>query len=70
MKDMHIMARITQYADNKDGIKLEECEVAKEYLESGRADKVDETTVGACTQKQVSDQISMSWLIITSWIKI
>ena len=32
---------------------MEECDVAKEYLESDRANAIDETTVGACTHLEV-----------------
>jgi hypothetical protein len=54
VKDSHIIARINQYSDSKDGIKVEECDVAKEYLESDRANAIDETTVGACTHLEAS----------------
>lgn len=53
-KDGHILARINQYADNKDGINIKECPIAKDYVDSGRADKVDETTVGGCTHSEAS----------------
>ena len=36
---------------------MEECEVVKEYLESGRGDRMDETTMGACTVNQVTESI-------------
>jgi hypothetical protein len=53
MKDMHIVARITQFRDNKEGIDVHKCPVVVEYIQSGRADMVDESTEGACTFKEV-----------------
>jgi hypothetical protein len=53
-KDGHILARINQYADNQDGINIKECPIAKDYIESGKGDEVDETTIGACTHSEAS----------------
>ena len=50
MQDTHIQARIQQFRDDKS---VYECPVVKEYIESGRGDKVDESTEGACTVSQV-----------------
>jgi len=52
MQDTHIQARIQQFRDDKS---VYECPVVKEYIESGRGDKVDESTEGACTVSQVSN---------------
>jgi len=55
IQDTHIQARIGQFRDNNEGIDIKKCPVAEEYLTSGRADKVDESTEGACSVAQVSD---------------
>jgi len=54
MKDAHIAARINQYDDNKDGINIRECRLAKDYIESGVGDEVDSTTAGGCTHMQAN----------------
>lgn len=54
MKDMHIAARMSQFADNKDGIDVTKCAVVREYIDSGRANRVDETTEGACTYAEIT----------------
>jgi len=54
MKDAHISARINQYDDNKDGINILECRLAKEYIDSGKGNLVEDTTIGGCTHMQAS----------------
>ncbi len=56
LKDQHIAARIAQFNGNTEGIDVEQCDVVKEYLESGRADEIEHSTEGGCTQLEVSRQ--------------
>lgn len=53
LQDMHIQARISQFRDNTDGIDVFKCPVVAEYINSGRADRVDQSTEGACTVSEV-----------------
>ena len=54
IKDSHIAARINQFAGAKDGgVDINDCEVVKEYVESGRAEQVQHTTEGSCTNREV-----------------
>jgi len=55
IQDTHIQARIGQFRDNDEGIDIKKCKVAEDYLNSGRADKVDESTEGGCSVAQVSN---------------
>jgi hypothetical protein len=56
MKIAHIVARINQYASNNDGINIRECQIAKQYMESGNGLKGYETTTSIvrCTYSQLS----------------
>ena len=54
IQDTHIQARISQFRDNSDGIDVFKCPVVKEYYDSGRADRIDQSTEGACTVSEVS----------------
>ena len=53
MKDLHIDARISQFQDNREGVDIKLCDVVKEYLDSGRADQIEQTTEGSCTSREV-----------------
>jgi len=55
IQDTHIQARITQFRDNTEGIDVFKCPVVEEYINSGRADQVDQSTEGACSVSQVSE---------------
>jgi len=55
IQDTHIQARIGQFRDNSEGIDVLKCPVVEEYLNSGRQDRVDESTEGACSVAEVSD---------------
>lgn len=55
IQDTHIQARISQFRDNNDGIDVFKCPVVEEYISSGRADQVDQSTEGACTVSEVSE---------------
>ena len=58
IKDSHIAARINQFAGAKDGgVDINDCEVVKEYVESGRAEQVQHTTEGSCTNREVGRKI-------------
>jgi len=54
IKDMHIQARIGQFQNNIDEIEVVKCSVVKEYLESGRAEDVDQSIRGSCSIAEVS----------------
>jgi len=55
MKDSHIEARMSQFSDSTRGdIDIGKCEVVKEYVESGRAEQIQHTTEGSCTQRMVT----------------
>lgn len=55
IQDTHIQARISQFRDNSDGIDVFKCPVVEDYISSGRADRVDQSTEGACTVSEVAD---------------
>jgi len=55
IQDTHIQARIGQFRDNSEGIDVLKCPVVEEYLNSGRQDRVDESTEGACSVAEVSE---------------
>merc|ERR1712051_378802 len=52
---MGIQARIGQFRDNNEGIDVFKCPVVSEYVNSGRMDRVDESTEGACSVSEVSE---------------
>jgi hypothetical protein len=53
MKDLHVAARIQQFATTEDnGIDVKKCSVVSEYLDSGRAD-VKASDEEKCTPAQV-----------------
>jgi len=64
IKDSHIAARINQFAgasssSGSDGgggssVDIHQCQVVKEYVESGRAEEVQHTTEGSCTNREVT----------------
>jgi len=55
MKDQHIQARMDQFKANRGGdVDITKCDVIKEYIDSGRADQVHQTTEGSCTNSEVS----------------
>jgi len=54
IQDTHIQARITQFRDNREGIDVFKCPVVEEYINSGRADQIDQSTEGACSLAEVS----------------
>lgn len=55
MKDSHIEARMSQFSDkSREDVDIEKCDVVKEYVESGRAEQIQQTTEGSCTQREVS----------------
>ena len=58
MKDQHIGARMTQFKANRGGggsdVDITKCDVIKEYIDSGRADQVHQTTEGSCTNSEAS----------------
>ena len=41
----------------KDGINILECRLAKEYIDSGKGNLVEDTTIGGCTHMQVGIRI-------------
>ena len=53
IQDTHIQARIGQFRDNNEGIDVFKCPVVSEYVNSGRMDRVDESTEGACSVSEV-----------------
>ena len=62
IKDSHIAARINQFAgasssssagSDGGGVDIHQCQVVKEYVESGRAEEVQHTTEGSCTNREV-----------------
>ena len=53
IQDTHIQARIGQFRDNNEGIDVLKCPVVEEYLNSGRQDRVDQSTEGACSVAEV-----------------
>ena len=53
IQDTHIQARIGQFRDNSEGIDVLKCPVVEEYLNSGRQDRVDQSTEGACSVAEV-----------------
>ena len=55
MIDVLISKQISEYGDNNFGIKVEECNEVKGFLESGRADNLNKTVQVACSAKQVND---------------
>ena len=55
IQDTHIQARITQFRDNREGIDVFKCPVVEEYINSGRADQIDQSTEGACSLAEVSN---------------
>lgn len=55
IQDTHIQARIGQFRDNREGIDVLKCPVVEEYLNSGRQDRVDQSTEGACSVAEVSE---------------
>jgi len=55
IQDTHIQARIGQFRDNNEGIDVLKCPVVEEYLNSGRQDRVDQSTEGACSVAEVSE---------------
>jgi len=55
IQDTHIQARIGQFRDNNEGIDVFKCPVVSEYVNSGRMDRVDESTEGACSVSEVSE---------------
>jgi len=55
IQDTHIQARIGQFRDNSEGIDVLKCPVVEEYLNSGRQDRVDQSTEGACSVAEVSE---------------
>ena len=56
IQDTHIQARITQFRDNREGIDVFKCPVVEEYIDSGRADQIDQSTEGSCSLAEVSLQ--------------
>lgn len=54
-QDTYIQARITQFRDNEDGIDVFKCPTVVEYINSGRADRIDQTTEGGCSVAQISE---------------
>jgi len=55
IQDTHIQARIGQFRDNNEGIDVFKCPVVEEYVNSGRMDRVDQSTEGACSVAEVSE---------------
>ena len=52
-QDTYIQARISQFRDNTEGIDVFKCHVVEEYINSGRADQVDQSTEGGCSVSEV-----------------
>ena len=59
IQDTHIQARITQFRDNREGIDVFKCPVVEEYINSGRADQIDQSTEGACSLAEVSIRVQL-----------
>ena len=58
MKDQHIQARMDQFKANRGGdVDITKCDVIKEYIDSGRADQVHQTTEGSCTNSEASSAL-------------
>ena len=58
MKDQHIQARMDQFKANRGGdVDITKCDVIKEYIDSGRADQVHQTTEGSCTNSEASNRL-------------
>lgn len=55
MKDILIEKRLSDYATNDIGIKVQECTEVKEYLESGRADNMNKTVQVMCSVEDVNN---------------